>query len=258
MRRYCYSYQTVVRYQELITNHHFMLRCQPHEDCGVRILEQNIDLLSWVNANFGVDVFGNKIIYGSMMTPHDIFVVAVNGIVECGGYEEVDPTPSEIYNSFTTKTQASREISQFGALTQRVGTPLDQALELSCRLHSSMSYIPGITSTESSAAESFSMSAGVCQDFAHLLISMIRDRGMKARYVAGFLVGTGETHAWVEVHSNGVWYGIDPTHDRVVDTGYIKISHGRDAGDCSVSRGTHRGSPFHTTEVRVTVNEIFK
>lgn len=221
-------------------------------------MEQHIDLLTSVNMNSGVDVFGNKILYGSMVSPHDIFVVATNGIVECGEYQIVDPAPLPIYCTFTSKTQPSVEISEFGAATHATGTPLQQALILSERLHSNMSYIPGITSAESSAAESFSIGGGVCQDFAHLLISLLRDRGIKARYVAGLVVGTGETHAWCEVYSEGVWYGVDPTHNNKVESGYIKLAHGRDAGDCSVSRGIHRGGAvFHTTEVKVVVKEIF-
>ncbi len=258
MGRYRYSYQTIVRYNELVTNHHFLLRCQPREDCGLTVLEQNIDLLSSTTINEAVDVFGNKIIYGSMIKPHDIFVVSTNGVVECEGYWIEDPSPMPMYRAFTSKTQASPEISQFGAVTPCEGSSLEQMVELSQRLHSNMSYIPGITSAESSAAQSFSMGAGVCQDYAHLLISLARDRGIKARYVAGLVVGTGETHAWVEIHSDGVWHGIDPTHNVLVEQGYIKLSHGRDAADCSVSRGVHRGSAFHTTEVKVVVTEIFR
>ncbi|MFI3301897.1 MAG: transglutaminase family protein [Rikenellaceae bacterium] len=258
MGRYRYSYKTVVRYEDLIFDHHFLLRCQPREDCGTTILEQHIDLLTSTTTNSGVDVFGNKILYGSMISPHDIFVVATNGVVECEEYRIADSAPKPIYRAFTSKTQPSAEISEFGATTPKSGSPLEQALELSQRLHSNMSYIPGVTSAESSAAESFSIKSGVCQDFAHLLISLLRDRGIKSRYVAGLVIGTGETHAWCEVYSEGVWYGVDPTHNNRVESGYIKLAHGRDAGDCSVSRGIHRGGAvFHTTEVKVVVTEIF-
>ncbi len=258
MGRYRYSYKTVVRYEDLIFDHHFLLRCQPREDCGTTIVEQHIELLSSVNANHGVDIFGNKILYGSMISPHDIFVVATNGVVSCKEYRIEDSAPLPIYRSFTPKTLPSVEITEFGAATPQEGTPLDQALILSQRLHSNMSYIPGVTSAESSAAESFSIGAGVCQDFAHLLISLLRNRGIKARYVAGLVMGTGETHAWCEVYSEGVWYGVDPTHNNLVQRGYIKLAHGRDARDCSVSRGIHRGGAvFHTTEVKVVVTEIF-
>lgn len=191
-----------------------------------------------------------------MVGPHDLFVVSVNGVVDCLGYRVEEPYPMPFYGAFTPKTQASPEISQFGAVTPNQGRALDQVLELSKRLHSNMSYIPGVTSADSSAADSFSMGAGVCQDYAHLLISLARDRGIKARYVAGLVVGTGETHAWVEVYCDGVWYGVDPTHDTIVGDGYIKLSHGRDAADCSVSRGTHRGAGFHTTEVKVVVTKL--
>ncbi len=257
MSRFSYSYQTVVRYNGLIGRHNFLLRCQPREDCGVRIVEQNIELLSSVQSSSGVDVFGNKIIYGSMATPHDIFVVSVNGVVECGEYRVVESELAPFYRAFTHKTEASREIVEFGFITPPQGSSLDEAIELSQRLHSKMSYTPGVTTSETTASDSFAMSAGVCQDFSHLLISLCRVRGIPARYVAGLVIGTGQTHAWVEVFSRGVWHGVDPTHNRVVERGYIKLAHGRDAADCSVARGVHRGaSVFHTTDVRVVVNEI--
>ncbi len=258
MRRFSYSYQTVVRYEGLVHNHHFLLRCQPREDCGVRVLSQYIDMLDSANRYDGEDVFGNRTIYGSMMMPHDLFVVSTNGVVACEEYRDVDYNPAPFYLAFTPKTMTSREISNFGAVTPNEGSALEQAVELSRRLHTNMSYIAGVTTAETTAADSFSISGGVCQDFSHLLISLCRDRGIMARYVAGLVVGTGETHAWVEVYSDGAWRGVDPTHNVEVECGYIKLSHGRDAADCSVSRGIHRGGAIpHTTEVRVVVNEIY-
>ncbi len=82
-------------------------------------------------------------------------------------------------------------------------------------------------------------------------------RSLHARYVMGYVIGEGETHAWVEVWSDGAWYGVDPTHNCVVESGYIKVAHGRDAADCSVVRGMRKGVSATASQVRVVVEEIF-
>ncbi|MFI3318996.1 MAG: transglutaminase family protein [Rikenellaceae bacterium] len=256
MKKYRYSYQTIVRYSALVASHQFQLRCSASSDGSQNIIEQNLELLSSAKRHYTSDNFGNTLIYGSVRAPHDIFVVAINGVALCGYYLFVEATPHPMFLAHTSLTASNSEIMLFGDGAPRVGSSIEQALVLCQMLHSKMSYIPGVTTTESSAIDSFSLSAGVCQDYAHLLISLARSRGIHARYVAGLLVGTGQTHAWVEIYSNGAWHGVDPTHNRRIDFGYIKISHGRDAADCSVSRGVYRGTASHTTEVRVMVDEI--
>ena len=77
-----------------------------------------------------------------------------------------------------------------------------------------------------------------------------------ARYVNGFIEGEGATHAWVEVYDDGAWWGIDPTHNRPIEWGYIKLSHGRDAEDCPVNRGVFTGAASQTAEIRVIVEEL--
>ena len=83
---------------------------------------------------------------------------------------------------------------------------------------------------------------GVCQDYAHILISMCRLSGIPARYVAGMMVGEGASHAWTEVWLDGGWTGVDPTHNRPVDETYIKLAHGRDFGDGAIDKGCFIGS----------------
>ena len=66
--------------------------------------------------------------------------------------------------------------------------------------------------------------------------------------------GEGVSHAWVEICANGIWYGMDPTNDKLVDDTYIKISHGRDYKDCIVNRGVFTGTGTQTQSVHVNVN----
>jgi transglutaminase-like putative cysteine protease len=100
-----------------------------------------------------------------------------------------------------------------------------------------MKYTQGATTTSTTAGEALALGKGVCQDFAHILIALCRLSGILARYTAGFMEGEGSAHAWVEYYENGSWRAVDPTHNRLVETGYIKLSHGWDFGDCSIERG---------------------
>ncbi len=260
MRRYRYSYHTIVSYDALVTHHAFQLRSMPHENSCQHIVSHAIDHLKGFEIAEGEDCFGNTIYYGCAPEFHDLFVVASVGVVQCESYRVEDVLRvSPIYLSSTRMTHLSPQLMDFAReVTPQAGGSLQRAEILASAIYNRMCYQAGVTTTETTAAQSFEMGQGVCQDFAHILIALCRNCGVNARYCVGFLVGTGETHAWVEVYveSEGVWYGVDPTHNRIIEYDYIKIAHGRDASDCSVIRGVHRGRAEHTTQIRVVVEEV--
>ncbi len=240
----------------MVSAYHFLLRCTPCDLPSQRVSEHQLHLLAPAKITLDSDCFGNTIHYGYLNELHDIFVVASNGVVECSEYRIEDPALKPLYRAESHLTQVDRAIAEFGDSIYCEGSPLEISMALSAALHDHMSYSAGKTSVSTTAADSFSYAEGVCQDFSHILLALCRNRAIYARYVVGFLVGTGETHAWVEVWSEGAWYGIDPTHNRKVEWGYIKLSHGRDAADCSVIRGAKRGLASHTTQIRVVVEQI--
>lgn len=124
-------------------------------------------------------------------------------------------------------------------------------------VHRSLVYEQHVTDTTTTAAEALRLGQGVCQDYAHFMITLCRLRGLKARYACGFYVGeTGETHAWVEVYDGQRWEAYDPTRGTRAETGYVKLAHGRDAADCPVSRGVYRGTAEQKTFVNVSLEEI--
>lgn len=94
---------------------------------------------------------------------------------------------------------------------------------------------------------------GVCQDESHVMIALCRLSGITARYVAGFLYGEGESHAWVEVLHDGHWYGLDPTNAIPAGEKHIRIAVGRDVGDCPMNSGIFYGSADQTIQVKVKV-----
>lgn len=104
-----------------------------------------------------------------------------------------------------------------------------------------------------SAEEAMEKGAGVCQDYAHIFLSLLRLRGIPARYVTGMLRGEGESHAWVEVALGDFWYGLDPTNDCAVAGEHVRIACGRDYRDCRISQGVFYGGARQSQKVEALV-----
>jgi len=123
-------------------------------------------------------------------------------------------------------------------------------------------YIKGITSVETTLDEVWNLKAGVCQDFAHVLLEMLKIINIPARYVSGYICpnkkgmrGEGATHAWVEAYIPFYgWLGVDPTNNCFVDDLHVRLAIGRSFIDCSPVKGTYKGTASHTLEVGVSVS----
>jgi transglutaminase-like putative cysteine protease len=107
--------------------------------------------------------------------------------------------------------------------------------------HGVLRYDVTISAIETTASQSLARGAGVCQDYAHLMIAVCRARALPARYVSGYMPGEGRMHAWIEVMIDNDWRAFDPTHNRVVTSNYIPVAIGRDFRDCNPHEGTFRG-----------------
>lgn len=123
-------------------------------------------------------------------------------------------------------------------------------------LHQSFVYQKCATDVSTSAEEAMEKGAGVCQDYAHIFLSLLRLKGIPARYVTGMLRGEGESHAWVELALGEYWYGLDPTNDCVVAGEHVRIACGRDYRDCRISQGVFYGGARQTQQVSVLVNPL--
>jgi transglutaminase-like putative cysteine protease len=137
--------------------------------------------------------------------------------------------------------------------------PLDELLRLSEFIYQDFEYKKGITTVETGIDEIWKLRAGVCQDFAHLLLYMMRLRGVPARYVSGYICpgnsewrGEGATHAWVEAWLPDMgWVGIDPTNKCLAGERHVRMAVGRSFLDCTPVKGTYKGASEHLLEVTV-------
>jgi len=136
-------------------------------------------------------------------------------------------------------------------------------------IHEKFRYVKGATHVHSSIEDSLSIGAGVCQDFAHVLLGVMRMRGIPARYVSGYLVpgstaspdakqedviGGQASHAWTEVLiPNLGWTGLDPTLGKPVGLRHVRLAYGRDYGDVAPVRGVYKGHAGQSLSVDVRV-----
>jgi transglutaminase-like putative cysteine protease len=140
-------------------------------------------------------------------------------------------------------------------------TPVAIAGEMSSFVYKNFEYKKGITNVETQVDEIWKLKAGVCQDFAHVLLVMLRIVGIPARYVSGYICpknhelrGEGATHAWVEAYIPFYgWLGFDPTNNCIASDRHVRLAVGRSFTDCTPVKGTYKGSSEHTLEVSVTI-----
>ncbi|HYO21042.1 MAG TPA: transglutaminase family protein, partial [Flavisolibacter sp.] len=122
-------------------------------------------------------------------------------------------------------------------------------------------YLKGITNVETTVDEILVHRAGVCQDFVHLMLQMLRTLRVPSRYVSGYICpnkngmrGEGATHAWVEAWIPGYgWAGIDPTNNVWVTNNHVKLAVGRNFNDCSPVKGSFKGPAIQKLSVYVSV-----
>lgn len=146
-------------------------------------------------------------------------------------------------------------------LRPAAGTRLGEfLLAVSAYIKSHFTYAPDVTHASSPVDDVLRQGKGVCQDFAHLMIALLRELGVPARYVSGYIHRPGQdsqSHAWCEAWLPGSgWVGIDPTNDRPIDEGHVKVAVGRDFTDLPPNKGVYRGQSRESISVRVETRAL--
>lgn len=147
---------------------------------------------------------------------------------------------------------------------RRRGDPLSLLRELNTALYQYFDYVPQTTHVDSPIDDALQNRAGVCQDFAHVMIALVRGMGIPCRYVSGYLYRTQNdhersamdaSHAWVEALLPQVgWVGFDPTNDLIAGERHIRTANGRDYADVPPTKGVYRGRTASELSVAVRVS----
>jgi transglutaminase-like putative cysteine protease len=142
-------------------------------------------------------------------------------------------------------------------------TPYQVIMRFCQYVYDNFEYIKGVTTVETTLDEIWKIKSGVCQDFAHILMEMLRLVHIPARYVSGYICtyknglrGEGATHAWAEAYIPDYgWLGIDPTNNCIANETHVRLAVGRNFSDCSPVKGVYKGSSNHKLEVAVSVDD---
>ena len=165
-------------------------------------------------------------------------------------------------SQFALPTDALLGLARDLAIERRAD-PLSLLRELNSAMHDWFDYVPKATHVDSPIDQAIENRQGVCQDFAHIMIALVRHVKIPCRYVSGYLCPRpdkvdrsveGATHAWVEALLPGLgWVGFDPTNDLVTDDRHIRTAVGRDYADVPPTRGIFKGKARSELTVMVHV-----
>ena len=214
------------------------------------------------------DRFGNEVVdFFAPEVPDAIEFVAEVLVERSSGEPNVIEGGWPAADHLLKATPLTEADARMRAEAEVLGRNAEWGLPLADRIndwvYGSMTYRHGVTGVRTTAAEALAVGAGVCQDYAHVMLAMCRECGLPSRYVSGHMLGQGGTHAWVEVlmpmsgsgGNDAVAYAFDPTHAGRAGLGYITIAVGRDYADVAPTSGTYRaGGPGRlTTTKQVTL-----
>lgn len=218
-----------------------------------------------------VDFFGNAWRLYSFEKPHKLLEIISINEVEVGRDPAQGDGQLEGYEVFLYPSPfvpLDPQYAEYGrGCFPPGGNLLDGFLDLNRMIYRDMTYDPKATDVSTPVETFFRDRKGVCQDYTHLMLAVLRSLGIPARYVSGYLntlpppgkekiQGADASHAWVGVyHPQFGWIDLDPTNGIPVGNNHITLAWGRDYGDVSPLKGVVLGGGLQTLKVEVTVRE---
>jgi transglutaminase-like putative cysteine protease len=266
------EHRTSFDYLEPVVSSYNEARLTPAWLPRQRVLDSRVDIspLTWRTAYR--DYWESDVTVFEILQPHTSLTVTSRSLVEVmpqaprGEHADWDalngPRFRDLLCEYLSVTPVTRPTDELLDVAREAASRLDPdetARHISDYLHDQISYVPGVTSVHTPAADAWDARSGVCQDFAHLALGALRAVGIPARYVSGYLhpnkdagIGetvSGESHAWVEWWS-GEWMGYDPTNASEVGDHHVIVARAREYRDVPPLSGVVAGS---TSNLDVTV-----
>ena len=255
-RELSFYFDTKLCFSAPVAEHNFLLRCVPADTPEQKILSHALSV--WPDGAVtatGEDAFGNRYCSGRIEAAHGEFRYTLQGTAYRDESLRAKTEAPRFYLYPSSLTQPTGALSAFFDSIRPKGGALETARAISRAVHEHFSYAPGTTAVSTTAGEAFLLEKGVCQDYAHVLITLCRMAKIPARYVSGLPVGEGASHAWAEIWADGLWHGIDPTRGCMAHEGYLKLCVGRDYNDCPIERGIFAGGGTQTQTVFMKVTD---
>ncbi len=281
--RFRVSHTTEYKYQVPASESFAELRVWPQSNGSQQVISRSLVVEPSSLVDHYTDYFGNYVEFFSVPYRHSSVSVTAEAEVETFSMSPPDAVlalslaearqvmNSNLYQLFeflqpsglVPLNQHSRIKKRFFSEANSVG---DTLLSLNRWIFTNFTYQSGSTDISTPIREVVRHRKGVCQDFAHLMLAILRSNGIPARYVSGYieafdpekvdlqLVGAAASHAWVEVYlPGGYWWGLDPTNNQVAGERHIVVAVGRDYNDVAPMRGTYKGANDQRLKVIVSL-----
>ena len=253
-----YLLRTEFLFSGPVGSHVFHLRPLALQTDVQRVVAESVEVSPKIALGCVDDrVYGNRTLTGRIDSPHDLLAVTSRGEIEIFPKAQ---DRQQVQPYFLMPTDLTRPASHIGAFFSAIESETrsmsaqEKALLFMHRVHAVFKYTPGATQTSTTAEAALAKGEGVCQDYAHVLIALLRLAGVPALYVAGLALGTGVTHAWVRAHIDGRWTELDPTHDRLADRGYLTLARGCDFAEAALERGVFLGAAEQRIRTQAQLN----
>lgn len=278
---YSILHKTRFRYSASVSESVIEVRMQPRSELLQHCLSFRLVTQPASKVFSYVDCYGNHVHHFSLPAPHRVTTITAEAVVMVN---PPPPLPERLdreawaaldeltdhgdFWDFLAPSRFAHTTDRLEALARelevcRRDDPLALLRELNQRIYTAFAYDPEHTKVDSPIDVALAARRGVCQDFAHIMIALVRPLGIPCRYVSGYLFHRVEdhdrseqdaTHAWIEALLPELgWIGFDPTNNLIAGERHIRTAVGRDYADVPPTKGIYKGQAGHTLEVGVRV-----
>jgi transglutaminase-like putative cysteine protease len=253
-------------------------RLTPRSDSRQNVILNRVETVPATRSYRYVDYFGTAVTAFDLHAPHTELEVTSSSVVETDKPEAPDAKVTwedlvseavidrfDEYLTPTASTPASKRIERVGRRIAKYYEPEEAVIEAARWVQGELKYVPGTTGVHSSGLDALREGKGVCQDFAHLTLILLRSMGIPARYVSGYLhpkpkakIGDtieGQSHAWIQAWT-GAWWHYDPTNDHGINEQYISVGVGRNYADVTPLKGIYSGEGSTDLDVIVEITRL--
>lgn len=271
-------HSTGYAYKSPVTASFNEARLTPRSDTRQNVILNRIETVPATRSYRYVDYWGTAVTAFDLHAPHTELEVTSSSVVETdvGAMPKDDVSWEDLRSEAvidrfdevltpTDYTPESKRIARVGQRIARDHAPREAVTAAANWVHSELEYVPGTTGVHSSGLDAHREGKGVCQDFAHLSLILLRSMGIPARYVSGYLHPNkkakiddtidGQSHAWVQAWTGG-WWNYDPTNDAAINEQYISVGVGRDYSDVSPLKGIYSGEGSTDLDVVVEITRL--
>jgi transglutaminase-like putative cysteine protease len=283
---YSIRHLTQFRYSTPVSESTMELRMQPRSEGLQRCLSFQVTVTPRTRVQQYRDYLGNLVHHFDVPSAHRNLTIVAEAMVDVApalslparldddAWKHLDAqlgsgdfwemlTPSQFAQWNESMDGFADELGLPAAPEARQRDPLELVMQTNSAVFGAIEYVPKSTRVDSPIDEALLNRQGVCQDYSHIMLALVRRMGIPCRYVSGYLFHKagdpvrsteGATHAWVEAYLPGIgWTGFDPTNNILAGENHVRTGVGRDYADVPPTRGVFKGEASSELTVAVRV-----